>query len=205
MSDLDVLIKNIEDITSGRIWKRKEIKKMIFMCYKAILYDVALLQVYDTGTARALIVKVFCEKFGLETVDLQDLHHNTGTFWKDWYSRNDDDDTKFDWDGKMWDNAKEGDGVEIISSSLNVNMIFTHDRITNQANGETKQFYENGKLRTVSISPSEFNPNIEPQMREHHIDFVIDKANIGTLTGLNDMIDRLCDRIAEEIVKGLGV
>ena len=96
-SDLDILITNIEDIVSGRIWKRKDVKEKIFMCYKAILYEISKLQVSDTGHARALIVKVFCNKFGLETMDLQELNINHKFWEKNGFPGN---------SSKSWDTAK---------------------------------------------------------------------------------------------------
>lgn len=189
MSDLDILIKNLTAIQNGTIWKRKDIKTMILNCYKAILYEVARKQVNDTSHARALIVKVFCEKFGLETIDLQDLDNNRHFWEKNGYPEN---------ASKDWNTAREGDGVNIAGEGLNINLVFDAPEITNQALGVIKF---NGMYK----SPSVYNPYIEPQMEVFHIDSTIDEANIGSLQILNDTIERLCDRIAQDIVKGLGV
>ena len=189
MTDIDILIKNIEQIANGSIWKRKDIKKLILQCYKSILYAVSLKQVSDTSYARALIVKVFCEKFGLETMDLQDLDDNHHFWEKNGYPEN---------TSKDWNTAREGDGVNISGEGLNINLVFDAPEITNQALGVVKF---NGMYK----SPSIYNPYIEPQMEVFHIDSTIDEANIGSLQILNDTIERLCDRIAQEIVKGLGV
>jgi hypothetical protein len=189
MNDLDILIKNLTAIQNGTIWKRKDIKAKILQCYKAVLYEVALKQVNDTSHARALIVKVFCDKFGLETVDLQDLNNNRHFWEKNGFPENAD---------KDWNSAREGDGVNIISNGLNVNLVFDTPEITNQALGVVKF---NGMYK----SPSVYNPYIEPQMEVYHIDTTVDEANLGNLVLLNDTMERLCDTVANEIVKGLGV
>ena len=53
------------------------------------------------------------------------------------------------------------------------------------------------------ISPSPYNPYIEPQMEAYHIDKISNLANTGNLKELEDMVNRLADFIADEIVKGL--
>lgn len=192
MDDLSRLIKNIEDINTGRIWKRKDVKEKIFMCYKAILYEIAKLQVSDTSYARALIVKVFCNRFGLETTDLQELNINHKFWENNGFPEN---------SSKSWDTAKEGDGVNIYTTDNNVDLEFTTPEITNQALGIEKFDFKMGIPRL--ISPSPYNPYIEPQMEAYHIDKISNLANTGNLRELEDMVNRLADFIADEIVKGL--
>ena len=194
MDDLSRLIKNIEDINTGKIWKRKDIKEKIFMCYKAILYEIAKLQVNDTSHARALIVKVFCNKFGLSTIDLQELNINHKFWEKNGFPENSD---------KSWDTAKEGDGVNISTVDNDVNLEFTTPEITNQALGKEKFDFKMGIPRL--ISPSPYNPYIEPQMQAYHIDKISNLAITGNLQELEDMLKRLADTIADEITKGLGI
>lgn len=192
MSDLDILIKNLSDISTGKIWKRKDIKQQILMCYKAVLYEIARLQVADTSHARALIVKVFCEKFGLEKIDIENLNENHH-FWENHgFPEN---------ASKTWENAREGDGVNIISKDNDVTLVFTTPEITNQALGLEKFDFTRGIQRPISPSPN--NPYIEPQMVTHHIDLVVNLANTGNLQELEDMLNRFADNIANEIVKGL--
>lgn len=192
MSDLDILIKNLSDISTGKIWKRKDIKQQILMCYKAILYEIARLQVADTSHARALIVKVFCEKFGLEKIDIENLNENH-RFWENHGFPENASNT--------WESAREGDGVNIISKDNDVTLVFTTPEITNQALGLEKFDFTRGIQRPISPSPN--NPYIEPQMVTHHIDLVSNLANTGNLQELEDMLNRFADDIANEIVKGL--
>ena len=192
MADIDILIKNIEQITNGNIWKRKDVKKLILQCYKSILYAISLKQVSDTSYARALIVKVFCNKFGLETMDLQELNINHHFWENNGFPDN---------SSKSWDTAKEGDGVNIYTTDNNVDLEFTTPEITNQALGIEKFDFKMGIPRL--ISPSPYNPYVEPQMEAYHIDKISNLANTGNLKELEDMVNRLADFIADEIVKGL--
>ena len=184
MSDLDILIKNIEDITSGRIWKRKDIILKIYKVYFQILIQIAEAQTPDTGYARGLIVKVFAEKFGFNSAELSNLSNEFYYYWKErGYLQSPTD--------RSWTTASEGEDLQISFLGKDVILSIADEGVTNQ------QFNNR-----IAISHPRPDNN---DYFGHHIDVVCDRVNVSSFGLVTQELNILADEIAKDIVKGLGV
>ena len=184
MSDLDILIKNLTAIQNGSIWKRKDILLKIYKVYFQVLIQISEAQTPDTGYARGLIVKVFAEKFGFNSVELNNLSNEFYYHWKErGYLQQ-----PFD---RCWTTASEGEDLQISFLGKDVILSISDEGVTNQ------QF--NNRIAINHPRPD------NNSYYGHHIDVVCDRVNVSSFGLVVKELEILADAVANEIVKGLGV
>lgn len=182
MTDLEILIKNIEDLSSGRIYKRPMIKYMIYQVYYKILLEMAKETAVDTGYARGLVVKVFAERFGYWDEELQNLANE---FYYHWESRG----YRASPTDRSWITASEGQDLEISIIGNDVFLSIADEGLVNQE--------IHGKVAIYHPRPDVYYG--------HHISMVASKVNTGNLKEIDIVLNELADEIVKEIESGLGV
>lgn len=182
MSDLDILIKNLSDISTGKIWKRKDIKLKIYEVYFNVLLRMAQEQTVDTGYSRALIVKVFAEKFGFNSKELQDLANEFYYYWKEQGWRQSPTD-------RGWTTASEGEDLKISFIDDDVFLNIADEGVVKQNN--------NSRIAINHPRPD------NDRYRGHHLDYVSHLVNSDNEELVKISLNKLADDVANEIIKGL--